>query len=378
MFTRKETLLKKTGPDGIGRYEFLKQLIVEFGTTTSTEAKRQVLANLANFAYDPINFEFLKQLHAIDLFLDQLTCDNEDLLHFGLCGLCNISPDPESKDYIIKLNVGDKVSVSRIIKKEDVEKFTELSGDTNPIHSTCGQERAIVHGAFLNALVSRVIGTKLPGPGAMVISQTLNFPNKCYVDEEVKILVELMNNRKILTVKFVCEVPDRHKIVLFGRLMTEMFFVIAVVLTLCSIASAGEASNSIKSDNKPVPCTCGVFLSGQFKKGSKDQPKGVPVLTQEMETPYMNNAMGNRQCTNKCLEMVRERSARSLSGFIGIITHLPKSADIICATVDRDLVHKERAFLFFKNYSDKWQGTNLSAGREFCCKDNVPYKCPLS
>ncbi|CAH1368581.1 hypothetical protein MTP99_010027 [Tenebrio molitor] len=135
------------------------------------------------------------------------------------------------------------------------------------------------------------------------------------------------------------------------------------VLTLCALASAGDPFNGTIADNKPVPCTCGVFLSGQFKKGSKEQPKGVPVLTQEMDTPCMNNAMGNRQCTNRCLEM--------------IIAHLPKSAAIICATVDRELVHKERAYLFIKNYSDKWQSTNLSAGREFCCRDNVPYKCPI-
>ncbi|XP_072377520.1 uncharacterized protein Fcp3C [Diabrotica undecimpunctata] len=114
----------------------------------------------------------------------------------------------------------------------------------------------------------------------------------------------------------------------------------------------------------PIPCTCGVFLSGQFKKGSKKQPKGLPVLTQEMDTPFMNNAVGNRQCTNKCLEL--------------IIKHLPKSSEIICATVDREHVFKERAYLFIKNHSDKWHGTNLSAGREFCCKDNIPYKCPVS
>lgn len=86
-----------------------------------------------------------------------------------------------------------------------------------------------------------------------------------------------------------------------------MVLVLVVVLTLAfSIVNAGEATNGIKTnDNKPVPCTCGIFLSGQFKKGSKEQPKGVPVLTQEMDTPCMNNAMGNRQCTTKCLEMVR-------------------------------------------------------------------------
>ncbi|KAJ3653537.1 hypothetical protein Zmor_012784 [Zophobas morio] len=87
-----------------------------------------------------------------------------------------------------------------------------------------------------------------------------------------------------------------------------------VVLTLCALAGAGEPVKSAKADSKPVPCTCGVFLSGQFKKGSKEQPKGVPVLTQEMDTPFMNNAMGNRQCTNKCLEMVRGWALLGVSG----------------------------------------------------------------
>lgn len=67
----------------------------------------------------------------------------------------------------------------------------------------------------------------------------------------------------------------------------------------------GLLKESEEKTKEPVPCTCGVFLSGQFKKGSKDQPKGVPVLTQETDTPFMNNAVGNRQCTNKCLELVR-------------------------------------------------------------------------
>lgn len=66
-----------------------------------------------------------------------------------------------------------------------------------------------------------------------------------------------------------------------------------------------EDPTTIEEPSGPTPCTCGVFLSGQFKKGSKDQPKGVPVLTQEMDIPFLNNAVGTRQCTNKCLELVR-------------------------------------------------------------------------
>jgi hypothetical protein len=108
--------------------------IIESPMIIYAEAKRQVLSNLSNFAYDPINFEFLKQLHAIDLFLDQLSSDNEDFLHFGLAALCNISPglsahrsckisnfslaDPESKDYIIKLN-GIKLISNQLLHKND-------------------------------------------------------------------------------------------------------------------------------------------------------------------------------------------------------------------------------------------------------------------
>lgn len=55
------------------------------------EAKREVLANLANFAYDPINYEYIKQLHILDIFLEQLSESSEDLIHFGLAGLCNLS-----------------------------------------------------------------------------------------------------------------------------------------------------------------------------------------------------------------------------------------------------------------------------------------------
>ncbi|XP_030755180.1 follicle cell protein 3C-1 isoform X3 [Sitophilus oryzae] len=110
-----------------------------------------------------------------------------------------------------------------------------------------------------------------------------------------------------------------------------------------------------------TPCTCGVFLSSQFKRGSKDQPKGDPVLTQEIDAPFMNNAFGNKQCTHRCLEM--------------IVKHLPKSSDIICGTVDKEKVYREKASLFVRNHSEKWHPTSFSAGREFCCKDYAPVKC---
>ncbi|KAG5884347.1 hypothetical protein JTB14_024426 [Gonioctena quinquepunctata] len=281
MFSRKDQLLQRTGEYGVGRYEFLRQLIQEFTTTTSYECKKQTLANLANFTYDPINYEFIKQLHLIDLFLAELSNDNEELIHFALAGLCNIVCDPESREYIISLNgvklissfllhkneeislnalttlfyiyeskntvvsqeleqtifqmnttrillrnysillskfvAGDEVKVTRIITKEDIDNFSKLSGDTNPIHSSECNEKPFVHGAFLNSMVSGVIGTKLPGPGSVVVQQTLNFPNKCYVGETITIRVKVIDKRKIIKVDFSCDVESSDRTVMYGN-----------------------------------------------------------------------------------------------------------------------------------------------------------------
>lgn len=55
-----------------------------------SDARNQTLANLANFAYDPINYDYIKQLHLIDLFLAQLSEASEELIHFSLAGICNL------------------------------------------------------------------------------------------------------------------------------------------------------------------------------------------------------------------------------------------------------------------------------------------------
>ena len=113
------------------------------------------------------------------------------------------------------------VQIKRLITKEDIENFSKLSGDTNPLHldekfaKSANFDGRIVHGAFLNSLVSSVIGTILPGPGTLVFKQELNFPAPCYIGEEVTTTVVLKESRKIITVDFNCK-TNCEKIVLFG------------------------------------------------------------------------------------------------------------------------------------------------------------------
>ncbi|XP_077922180.1 armadillo repeat-containing protein 7 isoform X2 [Halichoerus grypus] len=68
----------------VGRLGYLQALVTEFQETESQDAKEQVLANLANFAYDPNNYQYLRQLQVLDLFLDSLSEENETLVEFAI------------------------------------------------------------------------------------------------------------------------------------------------------------------------------------------------------------------------------------------------------------------------------------------------------
>ena len=101
MFSSRQQLAKRTGPYGIGRFSFLQSLVTEFQDSISEEAKLQVLANLANFSYDPINYEHLRQLNVIDLFLDCLAVGNDQMQQFAIGGICNLCLDHENKAHIL-------------------------------------------------------------------------------------------------------------------------------------------------------------------------------------------------------------------------------------------------------------------------------------
>uniref|UniRef100_T1JBB6 Armadillo repeat-containing domain-containing protein n=1 Tax=Strigamia maritima TaxID=126957 RepID=T1JBB6_STRMM len=104
MFSSNKHLQKRTKSDDAGRFEYLQSLLTEFQDTDSEDARVQIMANLANFAYDPINYQFLRDLNVLDLFLDNLTTDDSQLVEFAIGGLCNLCLDTTNRDYIIQMN----------------------------------------------------------------------------------------------------------------------------------------------------------------------------------------------------------------------------------------------------------------------------------
>lgn len=103
MFSSKKRLQKRTTSKDLNRPDYLQALVTEFQETTCQNSKEQVLANLANFAYDPINFNYLRDLHVIDLFIDCIETDedlNGKIVEFGISGLCNAVSDIKNRKIV--------------------------------------------------------------------------------------------------------------------------------------------------------------------------------------------------------------------------------------------------------------------------------------
>src|SRR4051794_13507987 len=94
------------------------------------------------------------------------------------------------------LSVGMTETLSKIIASSDVVGFAQLTGDRNPIHlsehfaAKTQFGKRIAHGLYTASLISAVLGTRLPGPGAVYISQTLNFHAPVRIGEGVSVTVE--------------------------------------------------------------------------------------------------------------------------------------------------------------------------------------------
>ncbi|XP_041974128.1 armadillo repeat-containing protein 7-like [Aricia agestis] len=103
MFTNRAQLKRRTPDNGVDRENYLSLLVDEYINTNFFDNKCQVLANLANFAYDPINYGYIRDVGVLDIFMFVLKNEsNEKLLHFATAGICNLCNDPANIDYILQ------------------------------------------------------------------------------------------------------------------------------------------------------------------------------------------------------------------------------------------------------------------------------------
>ncbi|MGP1681493.1 MAG: bifunctional enoyl-CoA hydratase/phosphate acetyltransferase [Giesbergeria sp.] len=94
-----------------------------------------------------------------------------------------------------EIAIGDSASIERTLSTEDIELFAVLSGDVNPQHldvdyaASTRFQGVIAHGMLGGALISAVLGTRLPGPGTIYLGQTLKFLAPVRVGDRLQISV---------------------------------------------------------------------------------------------------------------------------------------------------------------------------------------------
>lgn len=116
------------------------------------------------------------------------------------------------------LSLGQSAETTKVVTGGDVEAFAAVSGDTNPVHldedyaKTTTFQTRIAHGMLSGAYISAVIGTKLPGPGSIYLSQSMRFRRPVKLGDAVvtRVTIQALDEaRGHATLATVCQVNGK-------------------------------------------------------------------------------------------------------------------------------------------------------------------------
>ena len=126
--------------------------------------------------------------------------------------------------YFEDLEVGMTEVFAKTVTEADIVAFAGISGDTNPVHineefaSKTMFKGRIAHGILSASFISTVVGTKLPGPGCIYVSQSLRFKAPVKAGDTVNATCEITNlvpEKKFIELKTQCLVDG--KVVIDGE-----------------------------------------------------------------------------------------------------------------------------------------------------------------
>ena len=115
-----------------------------------------------------------------------------------------------------EIGIGESASLTRTLSKDDIALFAVMSGDVNPAHldepyaEHSMFHRIIGHGMWGGALVSAVLGTRLPGPGTIYLGQDLKFRKPVGLGDTITVTVTAKEKR-----------PEKHVVVFDCRCVNQ-------------------------------------------------------------------------------------------------------------------------------------------------------------
>lgn len=113
-------------------------------------------------------------------------------------------------DRFESISVGDRAEVRHTIGPADLNTFAALTGDDNPLHmdeafaAATSMGHRVVHGMLTASFISTIIGTRLPGPGALWFEQSLRFLAPARIGEAILVTAEVLHKSpatRVLTIR---------------------------------------------------------------------------------------------------------------------------------------------------------------------------------
>lgn len=138
---------------------------------------------------------------------------------------CNDTPEIIENRILDELSIGESAEMVRVLGQEDIDLFAVMSGDVNPAHLDAAYadstpfHHVIAHGMWGGALISAVLGTRLPGPGTIYTDQTLHFLRPVAIGDTITVRVSVAKvDRDSGHVMLDCECRNQHgKVVIEGQ-----------------------------------------------------------------------------------------------------------------------------------------------------------------
>ncbi|MDQ6931397.1 MAG: MaoC family dehydratase [Candidatus Eremiobacteraeota bacterium] len=137
---------------------------------------------------------------------------------------------------------GQTASITREVTAADVETFAGISGDNNPVHldpefaAKSRFKKRIAHGILSAGYISAVLGSKLPGPGTIYLSQSINFKAPVYLGDRITATVTVLNFR-----------PDKHLLTLRTHCTNQDGLVVLEGQAVCLTSDVVEPSEPAKA-----------------------------------------------------------------------------------------------------------------------------------
>jgi 3-oxoacyl-[acyl-carrier protein] reductase len=128
-----------------------------------------------------------------------------------------------------EIKPGDFVSFGRTVTEDDLLKFAELSGDQSPLHVDAKYaegtkfKQRIIHGMFLGALVSRLVGMELLEENVLCVKETLEFKKPALVGDELTVKGTVVHKSEaLLLLELSLEISTKKELLASGSIYVRV------------------------------------------------------------------------------------------------------------------------------------------------------------